>query len=96
MADSRVTDIESITDRGPEVSPVRQILPGRASIKSVDEYEALYRRAEEDPEGFWAECANAICHGSSRSIKSSNGIFRLPNGFSAARSTPPTIASTVI
>ena len=31
-----------------------------AHVKSFAEYEALYRRADEDPEGFWAEIAGAL------------------------------------
>ena len=27
------------------------------AVKSLAEYEALYRRAEQDPEAFWGECA---------------------------------------
>jgi acetyl-CoA synthetase len=32
----------------------------RAHIKSMAEYERLYRRAEEDPEGFWGELAEGL------------------------------------
>ncbi|KAF0184535.1 MAG: acetyl-CoA synthetase [Nitrospirae bacterium] len=31
----------------------------KAHIKSMEEYEALYKRAEEDPEGYWAEKAES-------------------------------------
>ncbi len=31
-----------------------------AAVKSVAEYEALYRRADQDPEGFWGECAREL------------------------------------
>ena len=31
-----------------------------ATVKSVAEYEALYRRADQDPEGFWGECAREL------------------------------------
>ncbi|HSW62641.1 MAG TPA: acetate--CoA ligase, partial [Dissulfurispiraceae bacterium] len=31
----------------------------KAHIKSLEEYEALYRRAEADPEGYWAEMAES-------------------------------------
>ncbi len=34
----------------------------RAWIKSMDEYEAMYRRSVEDPEGFWAEQAETYLH----------------------------------
>jgi len=32
----------------------------KASIKSLAEHEALCKRADEDPEGFWAECARNL------------------------------------
>jgi len=32
-------------------------LSEKAYIKSMAEYEALYKRSVEDPEGFWAEIA---------------------------------------
>jgi acetyl-CoA synthetase len=32
----------------------------KAAVKSEKEYEALYRRADEDPEGFWSECAKNL------------------------------------
>jgi acetyl-CoA synthetase len=32
----------------------------KASVKSEKEYEALYHRADEDPEGFWSECAKNL------------------------------------
>ncbi len=33
-----------------------------AWIKSLDEYDAMYRRSVEDPEGFWAEMAEEYLH----------------------------------
>ena len=35
-------------------------VPAQAHIKSLDEYEALYDRSVEDPEGFWAEQAESL------------------------------------
>src|SRR6516165_5870354 len=32
----------------------------KAQVKSLPEYQALYRRAATDPEGFWAECAREV------------------------------------
>ncbi len=32
----------------------------RAHVQSLADYEALYRRAAEDPEGFWKECAGEL------------------------------------
>ncbi|RME68187.1 MAG: acetate--CoA ligase [Nitrospirae bacterium] len=34
----------------------------RAHIKSMEEYEKMYRRSVEDPEGFWAEMAEEHLH----------------------------------
>jgi len=31
-----------------------------AAVKSLAEYEALYRRADQDPEAFWGECAREL------------------------------------
>jgi acetyl-CoA synthetase len=32
----------------------------KAQVKSLADYQALYRRAAQDPEGFWAECAREV------------------------------------
>jgi acetyl-CoA synthetase len=32
----------------------------KAHVKSLEEYEAMYRRSVEDPEGFWAEAAGEL------------------------------------
>ncbi len=40
-----------------EVYPVPEHVRERAHIKSREEYEALYKRSLEDPEGFWGEIA---------------------------------------
>lgn len=32
----------------------------KAHVKSLEEYEAMYRRSVEDPEGFWAEAASEL------------------------------------
>ena len=40
--------------------PVKAGISERAHVKSLAEYERLYRRSIDDPEGFWAEEAQAI------------------------------------
>jgi acetyl-CoA synthetase len=52
-------DIESIL-REARSFPPPQEFSRAAAVKSIAEYEALYRRAEEDPEGFWGECAKEL------------------------------------
>jgi len=39
------------------IFPPPKEISEKAYIKSMDEYEALYKRSIEDPEGFWAEIA---------------------------------------
>jgi len=53
------TNIESILREGRKFPPSAEFAR-RAAVKSLAEYEALYRRAEQDPEGFWAECAREL------------------------------------
>src|SRR5579864_6511281 len=52
-------DIESILKEGRKFPPSSE-LSAAAQIKSVAEYEALYKRAADDPEGFWGECAKDL------------------------------------
>jgi acetyl-CoA synthetase len=52
-------DIESILREGRKFAPSAEFSQ-RAWVKSLADYEALYRRAEQDPEGFWAECAREL------------------------------------
>ncbi len=54
MADA--TSIESMSHELRVVEPPEWVRE-RAYIKSSDEYEAMYKRSVEDPEGFWAEMA---------------------------------------
>ena len=42
------------SDRYPVLPHIRE----RAHIASLEQYDALYRRSLEDPEGFWAEQAH--------------------------------------
>jgi acetyl-CoA synthetase len=57
MADTH--DIESILREGRSFSPTPEFSRA-ARVKSMAEYEALYRRAEQDPEAFWGECAKEL------------------------------------
>jgi acetyl-CoA synthetase len=59
MADTDHHDIESILREGRKFPPSAEFSRA-AHVKSMAEYEALYRRAEQDPEGFWAECAKEL------------------------------------
>jgi acetyl-CoA synthetase len=54
-----VTDIESVLKESRVFEPPAAFRQG-AHIKSFQEYEALYKRSVEDPEGFWAEQAEAL------------------------------------
>src|SRR5229473_6126549 len=58
-ANETSTNIESILREGRKFPPSAEFAR-RAAVKSLGEYEALYRRAEQDPEGFWAECAREL------------------------------------
>jgi acetyl-CoA synthetase len=53
------TDIESILREVRKFAPSSEF-SRQAAVKSLSEYEALYRRAEMDPEGFWSECARQL------------------------------------
>jgi acetyl-CoA synthetase len=59
MADTHGHDIESVLSEARKFAPSAEF-SARATIKSLDEYEALCRSAEEDPEKFWGECANEL------------------------------------
>ncbi|MDP2234171.1 MAG: AMP-binding protein, partial [Actinomycetota bacterium] len=48
--------IESLSGE-KRVFPVPAWVSERAYIKSMDEYDAMYQRSVDDPEGFWAEAA---------------------------------------
>jgi acetyl-CoA synthetase len=48
-----------MTDSPLNSFPPHKEFSGNARIKSMEEYERLYRRSIEDPEGFWAEMAEA-------------------------------------
>ena len=57
MADTH--DIESILREGRSFPPTPEFSRA-ARVKSMAEYEALYLRAEQDPEAFWGECAKEL------------------------------------
>ncbi|GAB4275271.1 MAG: acetate--CoA ligase [Coriobacteriia bacterium] len=50
----------------------------RAYIKSMDEYEAMYNRSVEDPEGFWAEQAENLIHWEKKWDKVLDYDFSIP------------------
>ena len=52
-------DIDS-TLRESRLFPPPPEFSAKAHIKSLAEYEALYKRSIEDPEGFWAEAAQEL------------------------------------
>jgi len=94
MAASEGHDIESVLSEARKFPPSSEF-SGRAWIKNVEEYDALCRRAEQDPEKFWGECGDQLSW-----FKPYDKVlewnFPSPNGSWAARSTPRTIASIVI
>jgi acetyl-CoA synthetase len=59
MASEQAQHIESVLTEARRFEPSNEFRE-RAWIKSLAEYEDLYRRAADDPEGFWAECARAV------------------------------------
>src|SRR6202158_479396 len=59
MAANESTDIESILRERRKFEPSAKF-SSEAKVKSLAEYEALYQRAAEDPDGFLAECAREV------------------------------------
>jgi len=53
--------IESMQQDGLTIEPP-EFVRERAYIKSREEYETMYKRSIEDPEGFWAEAAEEYLH----------------------------------
>jgi len=53
------SSIESVLTENRSFPPPTEFA-GRAHVKSAAEYEALYARAANDPEGFWAEVAGQL------------------------------------
>jgi acetyl-CoA synthetase len=56
MSSSSITSVLTETRSFPPPAEFAKA----AKVGSVAEYEALYRRADEDPEGFWAEVAGEL------------------------------------
>ena len=48
--------IEVLMAGEQDISAVKRVQQ-KAHIKSMEEYEKLYKRSVEDPDGFWAEMA---------------------------------------
>ena len=59
MADDK--HIESLSQELRVVHPAAWVSE-RAHIQTMDEYEELYARSVEDPEGFWADMAEEMLH----------------------------------
>ncbi|HXN87608.1 MAG TPA: acetate--CoA ligase [Candidatus Binataceae bacterium] len=59
MASSHTDDIQSVLSETRKFPPSAEF-SSRASIKSLEEYDALCRRAEQDPEAFWGECGKQL------------------------------------
>jgi acetyl-CoA synthetase len=59
MPSSEATHIDSTLSETRKFPPPAEF-SARAWVKSLDEYEALYQRADADPETFWAECARNL------------------------------------
>ncbi len=59
-ADTTISpNLESILRENRVFSPPQDFAQ-QAHVKSLAEYEAMYRRSVEDPEGFWAEAAREL------------------------------------
>ncbi len=59
MSSPAASNIESVLKETRKFPPPPEFA-ARAHIKSVAEYEKLWQRAKDDPEGFWAEQARAL------------------------------------
>ena len=45
------------SDSSSEIFPPQRRLQGESHVKNFDEYQEMYKRSVEDPEGFWGEIA---------------------------------------
>ncbi|MGH9590699.1 MAG: acetyl-coenzyme A synthetase N-terminal domain-containing protein, partial [Terracidiphilus sp.] len=52
-------DIDTIL-RENRVFPPPQEFSRKAHIRSMEQYDELYKRSIDDPEGFWAEAAREL------------------------------------
>jgi hypothetical protein len=75
-------DIDS-TLRENRVFPPPPEFSAKAHIKSLEEYEALYKQSIDDPEAFWAG-RRRTCTGSSPGTRCWSGICPGPSGLWAA------------
>jgi acetyl-CoA synthetase len=53
------SSIESVLTETRSFAPPKEFAAA-ARVGSMADYEKLYRRADEDPEGFWAEVAGEL------------------------------------
>ena len=92
MANDSVT-----TGAEPQVFPPSPEFSKSAYFKSIAEYEAVYKRSVEDPEGYWAERAKDALVWTKKWDKVLEWSFdprRASSGSRAASSTPATTVST--
>ena len=59
MASTEATHIDSTLTESRKFPPPAEFSK-RAWVKNFDEYQALCKRAEDDPDAFWAECAHNL------------------------------------
>src|SRR5271167_969350 len=59
MASTEATHIDSTLTESRKFPPSAEF-SNKAWVKSFDEYQALCKRADSDPEAFWAECARNL------------------------------------
>jgi acetyl-CoA synthetase len=59
MASTEATHIDSTLTESRKFPPPADF-SAKAWVKNLDEYKALRKRADEDPESFWAECARNL------------------------------------
>jgi acetyl-CoA synthetase len=59
MASTEATHIDSTLTESRKFPPPAEF-SARAWVKNFDEYEALCKRADTDPDAFWAECARNL------------------------------------
>ncbi|MBU6430336.1 MAG: hypothetical protein KGR26_15075, partial [Cyanobacteria bacterium REEB65] len=59
MSTATQAEIESVLKESRIFEPPAS-LAATAHIRSIQEYEALYDRSVNDPEGFWAEVATQL------------------------------------
>jgi len=59
MASSEATHIDSTLNESRKFPPSAEF-SAKAWVKNLDEYNALCKRADADPDAFWAECARNL------------------------------------